>query len=81
MTQHLLKVLDLLTGSGVEAIPFKGPVLAVQAYGDLLMRSFVDLDILIHAKDLSRVSKILIDQGYILNGLGPRNICVSHGTV
>jgi hypothetical protein len=67
MTQHLLKVLNLLADSGVEAMSFKGPALAVQAYGDLSMRSFGDLDILIHANDLSKAHQILIDQGYILH--------------
>jgi hypothetical protein len=66
MTQQLLKLLDLLANSSVEAMPFKGPVLAVQAYGDLSMRSFRDLDILIHANDLGRVYQILTDQGYVL---------------
>jgi hypothetical protein len=74
MTQNLLKVLDLLADSGVEAMPFKGPALAVQAYGDLSMRSFCDLDILIHANDLSRVSQILTDQRYILNDPAQTNI-------
>ena len=67
MTQHLLQVLDLLADSGIEAMPFKGPVLAVQAYRDLSMRSFVDLDILIHANDLYRAYQVLTDKGYILN--------------
>jgi hypothetical protein len=71
MTQHLLKVLDILAVSGVEAMPFKGPVLAVQAYGDLSLRSYYDLDILIHENDLSRTCQILIDQGYISNDLVP----------
>ena len=66
MTQHLLKVIDLLADSDIEAMPFKGPVLAVQAYGDLSMRRFGDLDILIHAKNVSSVYQILSDQGYIL---------------
>ena len=70
MTQHLLKVLDLLAGSGVEAMPFKGPVLAVQAYGDLSMRSYRDLDILIHANDISRAYEILTDHGHILTDTG-----------
>jgi hypothetical protein len=67
MTQHLLNVIDLLADSDVEAMPFKGPALAIQAYGDLSMRSFGDLDILIRARDLSRVYPIMIDQGYVLN--------------
>jgi len=66
MTQHLFKVLDIFADSGIEAMPFKGPVLAVQAYGDLSMRSFGDLDILIHANDVSKAYRILSDHGYIL---------------
>jgi len=66
MEQHLLKVIDLLADAGIQAIPFKGPVLAVQAYGDLSMRSFCDLDILIHATDLSRACQVLADHEYLL---------------
>jgi len=74
LAQNLLKVLDLLAGSGVEAMPFKGPVLAVQAYGDFSMRSFCDLDVLIHPNDLSRAYRILTDQGYILTDPGQMSI-------
>jgi len=74
MTQNLLKTLDLLDSSGIEVIPFKGPMLAVQAYGDLSLRSYRDLDILVHVNDLSRAYQILTDQGYTLTGPGMRSI-------
>lgn len=74
MTHHLFKVLDLLAGSGVAAIPFKGPALAVQAYGDLSMRRFRDLDILIHEDDIDLVCRILNGQGAILITPGQMNI-------
>ncbi len=64
MTQELIKVLDLLADAGIEAMPFKGPALAVQAYRDLSMRSFCDLDILIHDKDFNRMYLALQDAGY-----------------
>jgi hypothetical protein len=64
MTQELFKVLDLLAEAGIEAMPFKGPALAIQAYGDLSMRSFCDLDILIHEKDFDRVYKLLVDNRF-----------------
>lgn len=64
MTQQLLKVLDLLADAGVEAMPFKGPAIAVQAYGDLSMRSFCDLDILIHEKNFDIVYILLTKNGY-----------------
>lgn len=70
MTRHLLSILDLLAGSGIEAVPFKGPALAAQAYGDLSMRKYGDLDILIHASDVSQAYRILTGQGYTLTNPG-----------
>ena len=64
MTQQLTKVLELLANAGIEAMPFKGPALAVQAYGDLSMRSFCDLDILIHEKDFNRMYLAFEEAGY-----------------
>jgi hypothetical protein len=64
MTQQLLKVLDLLGDAGIEAIPLKGPILALQAYRDLSMRCFVDLDILIRAKDFEKMYNILLTHGF-----------------
>jgi hypothetical protein len=64
MTKELLRVLDLLADAGIEAMPFKGPALAMQAYGDLSMRNFCDLDILIHKSDFDRVYKILLNNNF-----------------
>lgn len=74
MTQRLFQILDLLASSGIAAMPFKGPALAVQAYGDLSMRRFRDLDILIHADDVDRAYRILDKQGYVLRNPGRMNI-------
>lgn len=64
MTQQLIKVLDLLADGGIEAMPFKGPALAVQAYGDLSMRSFCDLDILVDKRNFLIACDILISNDY-----------------
>ena len=45
-------------------IPFKGPVLALQAYGDLGMRNYVDIDILINPRDFHIVYKIMKEEGF-----------------
>lgn len=65
MTQQLLKVLNMLADAGVEAMPFKGPALAVQAYGDLSIRSFSDLDVLIHEKDFDLSYYLLTKNGFV----------------
>jgi hypothetical protein len=67
MTQELFRVLDTLTEAGIEAIAFKGPVLAVQGYGDLSMRSFSDLDVLIRESDFDVTYKILLKNGFTPN--------------
>lgn len=64
LTQRLLNVLDLLSRHAIMAIPFKGPVIAVQAYGDIGLRSFCDLDILIRSSDFSRVYDLMAATEY-----------------
>ncbi len=64
-TERLLQILDNFNNSGIEAIPFKGPALAVQVHGDIGMRSFSDLDILINDKDFEKMYDKLIKIGYI----------------
>jgi hypothetical protein len=46
LTKELLKLLTLFETHSIPAIPFKGPVLAVSAYGNLSLRQISDLDIL-----------------------------------
>ena len=46
-TQELLRVLKALEEAGVPAMPFKGPALALWGYGDVSLRRFGDLDILV----------------------------------
>ncbi len=64
MTAHLLRLLELLDAHGIRAIPVKGPVLAESAYGDVALREFSDLDILVRKRDLRRTRNLLISQGY-----------------
>jgi len=61
---ELARILDALARQGIDAIPFKGPVAAIQAYGDIGLRAFRDLDFLIHEADLPRALPILADLGY-----------------
>ncbi len=62
--EELSKLLYLLKTKDIVAIPFKGPVLAVRAYGDLVLRQFGDLDILVRKQDVRRAKDILLAQGY-----------------
>src|SRR4029077_15158099 len=64
MVAELNRILDLFESHGIPAIPYKGPVLAQQAYGDIALREFEDLDIILRQRDLPRAHEILLGMGY-----------------
>jgi hypothetical protein len=64
LTRELGRILGRLEGQGIAAIPYKGPALAMLAYGDLALRHFVDLDILVRKSQVLRASRLLISDGY-----------------
>ncbi len=64
LTAELLKILDCLECHGVEAVPFKGPVLAELVYGNLALREFSDLDVLVPAHDFLRAKEAVSALGY-----------------
>jgi hypothetical protein len=64
LMRELIRTLDLLRVNGIEALAFKGPVLAAMLYGDLSLRQAGDLDILIHKNDFYRTKGLLESLGY-----------------
>ena len=64
LTNELLKLLNLFKEHDISAIPYKGPVLAASAYGNLALRQFGDLDILVSERDFHPAKELLISQGY-----------------
>jgi hypothetical protein len=64
MTAELFRLLDRFASAGIGALVVKGPVLAVQAYGDPAMRSYGDLDLLVRQRDIRRATELLLADGY-----------------
>jgi hypothetical protein len=62
---ELFTLLDLLEANHIPAIPFKGPTLGLLAYGDLSLREFTDLDIVVHESDLWRTWDVMTRHGYV----------------
>jgi hypothetical protein len=62
---ELQRVSQALLQSGISAIPFKGPTLALSAYGDVTLRPASDLDILIRKDDLRPAIAALQQLGYV----------------
>jgi hypothetical protein len=61
---ELVRIADRFEEKKLRAVPYKGPLLAESAYGDVALRSFSDLDFLILASDFEPAKRILAELGY-----------------
>ncbi|MDE3170660.1 MAG: nucleotidyltransferase family protein [Acidobacteriota bacterium] len=60
LTAGLVRVLRALSAVGIQAIPYKGPVLATQAYGDIAAREFEDIDLVLRQRDMAAANDVLV---------------------
>jgi hypothetical protein len=61
---QLCTILKRFAAHGVPAIPYRGPALAMTAYGRVGFREFSDLDILVNKQDVLRAKEILVAEGF-----------------
>lgn len=64
MARELLRLLAACADRRLRVLPYKGPLLAWEAYGDLGARPFVDLDLLCAPGDVDPLLEILRTDGY-----------------
>ena len=64
LTAELCRLITRFADSGIDAIPYKGPALAQFAYGNLALRRFVDLDVIVKKSDVLKAREILLGEGY-----------------
>jgi hypothetical protein len=64
LSAELFRILDLFSSEEIDAVVVKGPVLAVQAYGDVAMRSYGDLDLLVRQRDIRRATELMSAAGF-----------------
>jgi hypothetical protein len=64
LAEELVGILGVLDSQGIPAVTYKGAALAVRLYGDLSLRGFGDLDIVICEREVLRARRLLIDRGY-----------------
>ena len=80
MTTELIKLSNLLDDNGIQFMAIKGPTLSQLAYGDVISRQYVDLDILVEEKNLYLATKILVKQNYStshsIDLLKNKNYCI-----
>ncbi len=66
LEKELIQLLDRLRSHGIPAVPFKGPVLGVLAYGHPALRPFSDFDVLVREADVLKAKDFLLAEGYRL---------------
>lgn len=64
ISAQLLAVIERFEEAGVRVVPFKGPVLAEAVYGDVGMRQYADLDVLVARSDVRRAGELLASLGF-----------------
>ena len=64
LTGELITLVKAFTAAQIPVRPHTGPLLAQAAYGDLALRQFADLDLLVHPSDLPQAIALLSEQGY-----------------
>jgi hypothetical protein len=61
---ELVRIAQLFESEGVPVLAYKGPALAAQAYGELSLRRFIDLDVLVPKEDARRAGELLLSLGF-----------------
>ncbi|CAA9370999.1 MAG: hypothetical protein AVDCRST_MAG89-4592, partial [uncultured Gemmatimonadetes bacterium] len=64
LSGELRRLVAALEQAGVPALAYKGPALAVRAYGEVALRTYSDLDLLVAPGGVPRASRALAERGY-----------------
>ena len=64
LSAEFFRILHQFASEKIAALVVKGPVLAMQAYGDPAMRSYGDLDLLVPQRDIRRATELMLSSGY-----------------
>ncbi len=65
LVEQLFFILDVLKKNEITAVPFKGPVLAENVFGDVTLRRYLDLDIFISRRDVAKSVEVLMANGFV----------------
>jgi hypothetical protein len=64
-TARLLRLLERFESAGITAMPYKGPAWGERFYGDLTLRSWVDLDVIVAHSQLAAAREVLLAEGFV----------------
>ena len=64
LAQEAVDLASFLEHRGIAALAFKGPVAALAAYGDLALRQYQDIDLVVRDQDLLKTVNLLRLRGF-----------------
>lgn len=64
LAQELVALCEAMAAHGVPVIPIKGATLAASIYGDLTLRDFNDMDLLVPERSIAEAQAVLLALGY-----------------
>ncbi len=64
LAQELVVLCEAFAAHGVPVMPIKGATLAASVYGDLTLRDFSDMDLLVPKGSIADAQAVLLAQGY-----------------
>ena len=64
LADELVVLCEAFAAHGVPVIPIKGATLAIAAYGDLALRDFRDIDLIVRESAIAQAQACLLAQGY-----------------
>lgn len=64
LAAELARLAEALRARGVQMLAYKGPALAVMAYGSVALRPFGDLDIIVPRSKIRPARDLLVSEGY-----------------
>lgn len=65
LAAELTRIAQQFGSEGLPVIAYKGPVSAVELYGNLALRQFSDIDLLVDGTEVGRATAILAASGYL----------------
>lgn len=65
--ERLTSIVDTMNSNKIPVVTIKGPVMARLLYGDIGMREFLDLDLLVDHQHIHVAKELLIKNGYVLD--------------
>ena len=64
LAMHLVQLIAKFEQQRIPCLVLKGPAVAMAAYGDLSLRQYEDIDIMVHVEDVSIAVEMLFNRGF-----------------